>query len=177
MPWWDHHELNKSFLRLTLVFNSWTKQIYLVRDNCVITLDWKKNLIIHYALRRPTDATKPDGLQQVFGSFHSSTVFKWPPHTNRRDERRWKTSYHWGPKNYQKLSPTNKNYFLRPLSPADATKRDSHELAKTIQFRRVGWCVEGIRLFFRQLRPCSTRQKTGITIQYPPSMLYPSRSL
>ena len=31
--------------------------------------------------------------------------------------------------------------FLRHRIPADATKR---QLAKTIQFRRVGWCAEGI---------------------------------
>ena len=31
--------------------------------------------------------------------------------------------------------------FLRPRTPADATKC---KLAKTVQFRRVGWCAEGI---------------------------------
>ena len=33
---------------------------------------------------------------------------------------------------------------------ADATKRDSRQLAKTVQFRPVGWCAAGINCHFNK---------------------------
>ena len=52
MSWWDDHELDKSCLRLTLVFDSCkTKQIDLVCDHRIMTLDSNQNLIV-FLLRR-----------------------------------------------------------------------------------------------------------------------------
>ena len=46
VSWCNYHELDKVFLSLTLVFDLCkTKQIYLVRDNCIMTLDSNQNLI------------------------------------------------------------------------------------------------------------------------------------
>ena len=47
--WLAAEELDKSCLRLTLVFDSCkTKQIYLIRDHRIMTLDEDQNLIILY---------------------------------------------------------------------------------------------------------------------------------
>ena len=55
MSWWDDHKLDKSCLHLTLVFDSCkTKQIYLVRDHRIMTLDSNQNLIF----RLDTSASK-----------------------------------------------------------------------------------------------------------------------
>ena len=49
-------------------------------------------------------------------------------------------------KHTPKTTADEQKLVLGPGTPADATMCDSHQLAKTVQFRRVGWCAAGIRL-------------------------------
>ena len=48
------------------------------------------------------------------------------------------------PQKLPKTTTDEQKPVFRPRTPADATKRDSRQLAKTVQFRRVGWCAAGI---------------------------------
>ena len=126
------------------------------RWNVVAIRSWRCSKL-NFNVDQTYSACRVDGFQQwsfrrlvcrvqFLAVFSRRQFFKWPPHTNRRHEtRKYQTCLMTPKKLYKKTTTDKQKLVYRTRLNADATKSDSHQLAKNAQFRCVGWYALGIK--------------------------------